>query len=60
MRANALNLLQHIVLQLYILSLQKAEKEFSQVRDFNERVPSILKEILITRKHGTLTDVMFH
>ena len=54
--ASALNLSLHIVLLLYILSLRKAEKDLSQEQNIAGRVPSILKAVLIIRKHGKLMD----
>ena len=50
-RASALNLSLDIVLLLYILSLRKAEKDLSQEQDVIGRVPSILKAVLIFKKH---------
>ena len=44
-RASALNLLLHIVLLSYILSLRKAEKDLSQEKDVTGRVSSILKAV---------------
>ena len=55
-RASASNLLLHIVLLLYILSLRKAEKDLSQEQNVTGRVPSILKAVLIIGKHGKLMD----
>ena len=57
-RASALNLSLHIVLLLYILSLRKAEKDFSQEQDVTGRVPKFLKAVLIFGKHRKLNLVL--
>ena len=41
-----------IVSLLYILSLCKAEKDLSQEQDVTGTVTSILKAVLIIKKHG--------
>ena len=58
-RASALNLLLHIVLLSYILSLRKAEKDLSQEKDVTGRVSSILKAVLIIGKHGKMMEFSF-
>ena len=58
-RVSALNLLLHIVLLLYILSLRKSEKDLSQENDVTGGVPSILKAVLMIGKHGKMTEFSF-
>ena len=54
--ASVLNLWLRIVSLLYILSLRKAEKDLSQEQDVTGTVTSILKAVLIIKKHGKQMD----